>query len=98
MANDYLKKQPTKNEQMIFELFRHMQGMEKSLWSTSSFVTAAAYLMKLDPKEVAKLLTADQAKLTEYSEKINKEIQAIEEKRKADEEAKAKEEGSVENK
>lgn len=84
MSNDYQKKQPTKNEQMIFELYRHMQSMERSLWSNSSFVTALAYLTKQDPKKVAEILAGDQKELHEYSDQINKEIRAIEEKKKAE--------------
>lgn len=90
MSSDYLKKQPSKNEQMITELFHHIQHVQNSLWSTSSFVTALAYLTKQDPKEVAELLTGDQTKLKEYSEKINKEIRAIEDKKKAEADEKAK--------
>ena len=82
MPNDYLKKQPTQNERLIHELFNRTGDIARSLWSTSSFVTALAYLSKTDPEEVAKLLTTDSGKLKEYSDKINKAISEIEKARK----------------
>ncbi len=91
MSNDYLKKQPTKNEKMIYDLFLHQEDLARSLWSTSSFVTALAYLAKTDPEAIAKLLTNDNQKLKEYSEKVNGFIQEIEKKRKAEEQGTSKE-------
>ena len=89
MPHDYLKKEPTKTEKLIYELFRHQDDMARSLWSTSSFATALAYLLKADPQKVAELLTSDHEKVKEYSDKVNKAIQEIEAKRKMEEESKS---------
>ena len=89
MPHDYLKKEPTKTEKLIYELFRHQDDMARSLWSTSSFVTALAYLLKADPQKVAELLTTENEKVKEYSDKVNKAIQEIEAKRKMEEESKS---------
>ena len=81
MPGEYLKKQPTKNEQMIYDLYRHFQSMDRVLGSTASFSSALGYILKVDPEEMAKLLTTDYEKIREYTEKVNKAISEIEKKR-----------------
>jgi|SRR3989338_1125188 len=85
MANDYLKKQPTKTEKLVYELFMRQDDLAKSVWSTSSLATALGYLLKVDPEKLAKMLTEEHEKIKEYSEKINKAIAEIEAKKKGSE-------------
>jgi hypothetical protein len=77
MSNDYKQKEPTKTEKMLYELAMAQNQMEKGLWSTSTVVMALAVLTKADPEEVAKLMV-DDAKLKEYSQKVNDEIKKLE--------------------
>ncbi len=76
MPNDYVKKEPTKTEKLLYELVIAHNQMEKGLWSTSSVVMALGILTKTDPTEVAKLLV-DDTKLKEYSEKVNAEMKKL---------------------
>lgn len=81
MSKDYIKKEPTKTEKMIYELVMAQNSMEKGLWSTSSLVIALAILTKQDPKAVAELMVGGDEKLREYSGKINEEIKKLEEEK-----------------
>lgn len=78
MANDYIKKEPTKAEKMIYELYVQMQDMQRSMWSTSSVVMASAILNKVDPKALAELLANGDEKLKAYSKQVNDHIQELE--------------------
>ncbi len=82
MANDFLKKQPTKNEKMFYDLMMGMDTLDRRMWTTSSFVTALALLLKVEPKKVAELLTGEQTEIREFSKQINDEIDKIEAARK----------------
>lgn len=73
MANDFQKKEPTKNEKMIYELFMQQQQMERAMWSTSAHVVALALALGADPAKVAEFMGND-AKMKEYSDKINEII------------------------
>lgn len=85
MANDYLKKEPTKNEKMLYQIAMAQQQMEKGLWSTSAHMVALGILTKVDPEEVAKILASGDDKIKEYSEKVNNAVKRIqEEKAKTD--------------
>ncbi len=79
MANDFKQKEPTKTEKMLYELVMAHNQMEKGLWSTSTVAMALAMLTKQDPKEIAELMVNGDAKLKEYSQKINDEIKKLEE-------------------
>lgn len=79
MANDYLKKEPSKTEKMMYELLMSQNSMEKGLWSTSSLVMVLAILTKQDPKAIAELMVNGDAQMREYSTKINDEIKKLEE-------------------
>lgn len=81
MANDFQKKEPTKNEKMIYELYMQMQSMEKGLWSTSSLVIVMAMLTKQDPQAVAELLVNGDEKIRDFSKQINDAIKVLEEKK-----------------
>lgn len=82
MPNDYLKKEPSKNEKMFYELAMHMQHLDRTMVTNSAFITIIAMLMKLDPKTVAEYLTEKREEVDEYSKKINAEIDEIEKKNK----------------
>ena len=84
MSNDYLKRQPSKSEKMIYDLFMHQQDLARSLWTTTSFVTALAYLLKIEPEKVAQALANDHEKIKDYSDKVNAEIQKLEAAKKTD--------------
>ena len=78
MANDYIKKEPTKNERMLYELAVAQNQMEKGLWSTSSLVIILGLLTKQDPNKIADLMVNGDAQLKEFSQKINDEIKRLE--------------------
>ena len=78
MGNDYLKKEPSKTEKMLYELAIAHNSMEKGLWSTSSLVIILAMLTKQDPKQIAELMVTGDDKLKEFSGKINEEIKKLE--------------------
>jgi hypothetical protein len=78
MANDFKKKLPTKNEQMLYEVAMHIQEIEQRLWSVSSHMLALGAAMNVDPKKMAEMLTGDDVKLKDYAQKINEEIAKIE--------------------
>ncbi len=84
MPNDFKKKMPSKNEQMLYDLAMHVQDIDYRVYSVSSHVLALGIILGIDPKKLAEALTGDSAKMKEYSKKINEEIQKIEEKNKAE--------------
>ncbi len=81
MANDYLKKEPSKNEKMMYQLAMSQQQMEKGLWSTSAHMVALAILTKVDPEKVAEILVNGDAQIKEYSQKVNERVKKIEEEK-----------------
>ncbi len=84
MAKDFLKKEPSKTEKVLYELMMAQNSMEKGLWSTSSLVLVLAILTKQDPKAIAEMMVNGDEKLKEFSGKINEEIKKLEaEKRPA---------------
>ncbi len=78
MANDFQKKEPTKNERMLFELAMNQQQIERSLWSTSAHVVALALSLGADPDKVAEFLVNGDEKVKEYSKRINEKIGELE--------------------
>jgi hypothetical protein len=86
MANDYLKKEPSKTEKMMYELAISQQHLERSLWSTSTVLMALAILSKADPKEIAEMMINGDEKIKEFSTKINEEIKKLEEAKKSNRE------------
>ena len=81
MATDYLKKEPSKTEKMLYELAMQMHSMEKGLWSTSAHVVALGLVLGADPEKVAEILANGDEKIKEYSNKINAAVQKIEAKK-----------------
>lgn len=78
MGKDYLKKEPSKTDRMIYELVMAQNSMEKGLWSTSSLVMVLAMLTKQEPKEIAALMVNGDEKLRDFNTKINEEIKKLE--------------------
>lgn len=83
MPNDYIKKEPTKTEKMLYELAMAQNSMERGLWSTSSMVIILAMLTKQNPKEIAELMVNGDAKLKEFSDKINEIVKQLDAKKHA---------------
>lgn len=79
MPNDYLKKEPSKTEKMLYELAMAQHQMEKGLWSTSTVVMALAILTKTKPEDLAELMSTGDAQIKEFSEKVNEIIKAKQE-------------------
>lgn len=78
MPNDYLKKEPTKTEKLIYELAMNQRQMEKGLWSTSAHVVALGIALGVDPKKVGEILADGDEKIKDYSNKVNETIQKLE--------------------
>ena len=81
MPNDYIKKEPTKTEKMIYELAMAQHQMEKGLWSTSTVVMALAILTKTKPEDLAELMANGDPKIKEFSEKVNEIIKKKQEEK-----------------
>jgi hypothetical protein len=78
MSNDYLKKEPSKTEKMIYELFMQHQSMEKAIWSTSTLNIVLAILTKTDPEKIAELMVNGNDEIKEYSKKVNEAVDKLE--------------------
>jgi hypothetical protein len=78
MASDFQKKEPSKNEKLIFELAMQQHSLERSVWSTSAHVVALALVLGVDPKKVAELMVGGDEKIKGYSKTINEEIERLE--------------------
>lgn len=78
MPNDYIKKEPSKTEKMIYELAMNMQQMEKGLWSTSTVAMVLGILMKAKPEEVAELMVNGDEKIKEFSAQVNEAAKKLE--------------------
>lgn len=81
MANDYIKKEPTKTERMLYELAMSHNQMEKGLWSTSTLVMVLAILSKAKPEEIAELMVNGDQKIKDFSNSINETIKKLEAKK-----------------
>ena len=78
MPNDYIKKEPTKTEKMLYELYLAHDSMEKGLWSTSTVAMTLAMLNKNSPEEIAELMVNGRDKIKEFSDKINEAVKKLE--------------------
>jgi len=81
MANDYVKKEPTKTERMLYELAMAQNQMEKGLWSTSTLVLVVAMLTKQKAEDVAELMVNGDDKIKAFSEQINKVVKELDAKK-----------------
>ncbi len=84
MANDYLKKEPTKTEKMLYEMFMQQQSMEKGLWSTSTLMVTLGILTKTDPEKIAELMVNGGDTIKEFSKKVNDAIEKLEKEKHKD--------------
>lgn len=78
MPNDFNKRELSKNERIIYDLAMQLHDIDQRVWSTSSHLLALGVVLNVDPKKMAEILTGDDAKIKEYAQKINDEIQKIE--------------------
>lgn len=85
MSKDYLKKEPSKTEKMLYELAMNQHQMEKGLWSTSTVVMALAILMKVKPEDLAELMANGDTQIKEFSEKVNEKIRDLNSKKNSTE-------------
>ena len=81
MPNDYVKKEPTKTEKMLYELAMAQNQMERGLWSTSTLVMVLAVLTKQKPEEVAELMVNGDDKIKAFSEEVNKIVKELDAKK-----------------
>ena len=91
MSNDYKKKEPTKTEKVLYELFMQQQGMERSLVTNSALLVSLAMLMNIEPEKLAEALS-DNEKIKAYSDRINKKIDELDSAKGAKSEPAAKSE------
>jgi hypothetical protein len=81
MPNDYVKKEPTKTEKMLYELAVSQNQMERGLWSTSSLVMVLALLTKQKPEEIAELMVNGDLKIKAFSDEINQIVKKLDAKK-----------------
>jgi len=74
MPNDYLKKEPSKTEKLMYELMMHQQQLENQTFSNSMTVLAVALALGADAEKIAKFLTTDEEKIKEFGKSINAAI------------------------
>ena len=77
MSKDYIKKEPTKTERMLYELAMHQQQLEHQVFSNSMTVLAVALAMGADAQKIAKFLTTDEEKIKEFGKAINEAIDKL---------------------
>jgi len=53
MPNDYLKKEPSKTEKLMYELMMHQQQLENQTFSNSMTVLAVALALGADAEKIA---------------------------------------------
>lgn len=74
MPNDYLKKEPSKTEKVMYELLMRLQQLENQTFSNSLTVLAVALAAGADAEKIAKFLTTDEEKIKEFGKSINEAI------------------------
>lgn len=83
MSSDFKRKEPSKTEKVLYELFVQQQGMHQNLTTNSAHIVAMSIILGVEPEKVAELLINGSDKIKDYSEKINRAIDKLEEARKA---------------
>ena len=83
MPNDYLKKEPSKTEKLMYELMMHQQQLENQTFSNSMTVLAVALALGADAEKIAKFLTTDKEKIKEFGKSINEAIDKLRPKKEA---------------
>lgn len=77
MANDYLKKEPSKTEKILYELMMHSQMLDRNLVSNSAHIVALGIILGVKPEKVAELLVSGDEQIKDYGKKINEEIDRL---------------------
>ena len=77
MSNDYIKKEPTKTEKMLYELAMRQQSLENQTFSNSMTILALAVSMGTDAEKIAKLLASEDQKVKDFGKQINDAIDKI---------------------
>jgi phage-related protein len=93
MSNDYLKKEPSKTEKVMYELMMHQQQLENQTFSNSMTILAVALALGADAEKIAKFLNTDEEKIKEFGKSINDAIAKL---RPAKEEVHTHEESKAE--
>lgn len=88
--SDFKKKEPNKTEKVLYELFLQQQHLHQSLVTNSAHIVALSMLLNVEPEKVAEILVNGNEKVKEYSDKINKEIDRLQEAKKAEQPAEEK--------
>ncbi len=88
MGKDFLKKEPTKTEKMMYDIMMNQQLLERRLYSLAGQFLALGRLMNLKAEDLAKALVDEDAS-KEFGEKINEEIKKLEAAKKPEETEKA---------
>ncbi len=78
MAKDYLKKEPSKTEKVLYELYMQTQIMDRNLMTNSALLCAIAMEKGINPQKLAEILIKDNEKIKEYSKALNEEIGKLE--------------------
>ena len=81
MGKDFLKKEPSKTDKLMYQMAMHQQQLENQTFSNSMTVLAVALAVGADPEKVAKFLTNDEAKLKEFGKAINDAIDKLKDKK-----------------
>ena len=78
MAKDFLKKEPTKTEKVLYELFMRQEQFDRSLYTASAHAVALGIILGVEPKKIAEFLVNETEKIKEYGKAINEEIDKLE--------------------
>jgi hypothetical protein len=78
MSNDYLKKEPSKTEKMLYELAVNQNQMQKGLWSTSTVAMALALSSNVKAEDLAELIVNGKERIQVFSDKVNEIIKNLE--------------------
>lgn len=83
MANDFKRKEPSKTEKVIYELFMQQQSMEQNLLTNSMFISVLAILANVKPEQIADMLVNKNEDIKNYAKQINEAIGKLEQEKKA---------------
>lgn len=75
--SDYLKREPTKNEKMIYELTMKSLHLDQGLMTNASQMCAMGILLKVDPKDMAELMVTKRVEIESYATKLNEELKKL---------------------
>lgn len=75
---DYLKKEPTKNEQLIHEMLLYVRELNLNINSVYKQLLAVAKILDVKPNALAELMVNDEKTIMEYSKTLGQEIEQLE--------------------